>query len=149
MNEKFATFADSMYAAEKQARKEVEERNKVQETIKMALAAKKEREIREAATLVRAEKAGMVASSISKFNSELRKEGSESEIDSRRDSEYTGKKRSREERELEEAKKERDALRHQRKREIERDRRMEVAGKKNSKSLRDEERDISEKIALG
>lgn len=104
-----------MYAAEKQARKEVEERNKVQETIKMALAAKKEREIREAATLVRAEKAGMVASSISKFNSELRKEGGESEhgIDSRRgDSEYTGKKRSREERELEEAKKERDALRH-------------------------------------
>jgi SNW domain-containing protein 1 len=149
VNEKFATFADSMYAAEKQARKEVEERNKVQETIKMALAAKKEREIREAATLVRAEKAGMVASSISKFNSELRNEGSESEIDSRRDSEYTGKKRSREERELEEAKKERDALRHQRKREIERDRRMEVAGKKNSKSLRDEERDISEKIALG
>jgi SNW domain-containing protein 1 len=117
----------------------------------MALAAKKEREIREAATLVRAEKAGMVASSISKFNSELRKDGSESEhgIESRRDSEYTGKKRSREERELEEAKKERDALRHQRKREIERDRRMEVAGKKNSKSLRDEERDISEKIALG
>lgn len=42
MNEKFATFADSMYAAEKQARKEVEERGKVQETIKMALAAKKE-----------------------------------------------------------------------------------------------------------
>ena len=29
VNEKFATFADSMYAAEKQARKEVEERNKV------------------------------------------------------------------------------------------------------------------------
>ena len=143
-----------MYAAEKQARKEVEERNKVQETIKMALAAKKEREIREAATLVRAEKAGMVASSISKFNSELRKDGggSSSEhggIESRRDSEYSGKKRSREEKELEEAKKERDALRHQRKREIERDRRMEVAGKKNSKSLRDEERDVSEKIALG
>lgn len=118
----------------------------------MALAAKKEREIREAATLVRAEKAGMVASSISKFNSELRKDGSSSEhggIENRKDSEYTGKKRSREERELEEAKKERDALRHQRKREIERDRRMEVAGKKNSKSLRDEERDISEKIALG
>lgn len=135
-----------MYAAEKQARKEVEERNKVQETVKLALAAKKEREIREAATLARAEKAGLMASSISKFNSELRKNGSssisESEI-------HSGKRRSREERELEEAKKERDALRHQRKREIERDRRMEVAGKKNSKSMRDEERDISEKIALG
>ncbi len=50
---------------------------------------------------------------------------------------------------MEEAKKERDALRYQRKREIERYRRMEVAGKKNSKTMRDKERDISEKIALG
>ncbi len=96
-----------MYAAEKQARKEVEERNKVQETIKMALAAKREREIREAATLARAEKAGLMASSISKINSELRKDET-----SVRDSETSGKKRSREERELEEAKKERDALRY-------------------------------------
>jgi SNW domain-containing protein 1 len=120
-----------MYAAEKQARKEVEERAKVQETIRAALAAKKEKEIREAATLARAEKAGLMASSISKFNSEIRKDDSEY----RRDTEdYLGKKRSREERDLEEAKKERDSLRHQRKREIERDRRMEVAGKKNLKS---------------
>ena len=108
----------------------------------MALAAKREREIREAATLARAEKAGLMASSISKFNSELRK-GDETDL-------LVGKKRSsKEERELEEAKKDRDALRYQRKREIERDRRMEVAGKKNSKTTRDEERDISEKIALG
>ena len=114
VNERFASFADSMYAAERQARKEVEERNKVQETIRAALAAKKEREIREAATLARAEKAGLMASSISKFNSELRKDG-ESErsfFDGRRESEYTGKKRSREERDLEEAKRERDELRH-------------------------------------
>ena len=143
-----------MYAAEKYARKEVEERNKIQETIKLALAAKKEREIREAATLARAEKAGLMASSISKFNSELRKDMTSergNSIDDRKDTEshQSGKKRSREEKELEEAKKERDALRYQRKREIERDRRMEVAGKKNSKSLRDEERDVSEKIALG
>ena len=121
-----------MYAAEKQARKEVEERAKVQETIRAALAAKKEKEIREAATLARAEKAGLMASSISKFNSEIRKDDSS---EYRRDTEdYEGKKRSREERDLEEAKKERDSLRHQRKREIERDRRMEVAGKKNLKS---------------
>jgi hypothetical protein len=68
----------------------------------MALAAKKEKEIREAATLARAEKAGLMASSISKFNSELRKDTDD----------MTGKKRSREEKELEEAKKERDELRH-------------------------------------
>jgi hypothetical protein len=41
------------------------------------MAAKREREIREAATLARAEKAGLMASSISKFNSELRKDGGE------------------------------------------------------------------------
>ena len=102
---------------------------------------KKEKEIKQAATLARAEKAGLMASSISKFNSELRRDATEEVM--------SGKKRSREEKELEEAKKERDALRHQRKREIERDRRMEVAGKKKSKTTRDEERDISEKIALG
>ena len=50
---------------------------------------------------------------------------------------------------MEEKKKERDEIRHQRKREIERDRRFEVAGKKKSKTTRDEERDVSEKIALG
>jgi len=44
----------------------------------MALAAKKEREIREAATLACAEKAGIMASSLSKFNSEIRK-GSDDE----------------------------------------------------------------------
>lgn len=141
VNERFTTFADSMYAAEKHARKEVEERSKMQETIRLAVAAKKEKQIREAATLARAEKAGLMASSISQFNNEVRR-GDTTDI--------VGKKRSsREEREMEEAKKERDALRYQRKREIERDRRMEVAGKKNSKTMRDEERDISEKIALG
>lgn len=84
-----------------------------------------------------------MASSISKFNSELRKDRDDEE-------EYiSGKKRSNDDRKIEEAKRDRDALRHQRKREIERDRRMEVAGKKKDKSTRDEDRDISEKIALG
>lgn len=46
-----------------------------------------------------------MASSLSKFNSELRK-------DTEDYNHISGKKRSREEKELEEAKKERDALRH-------------------------------------
>ena len=131
-----------MYTAEKTARKEIEERGKIQETIRMALAMKKEKEIKKAATLARAEKAGLMASSISKFNSELRKDEMATE-------EISGKKRTREEKELQEAKRERDQLRYQQKREIERDRRMEVAGKKKTKNQRDEDRDISEKIALG
>lgn len=71
----------------------------------MALAMKKEKEIKKAATLARAEKAGLMASSISKFNSELRKDEMATE-------EISGKKRTREEKELEEAKRERDQLRY-------------------------------------
>lgn len=114
INERFASFSDSLYIAEKQARKEVEERAKVQETIKMALAMKKEKEIKQAATLARAEKAGLMASSISKFNSELRRDGAERGGATGLTTEdiMTGKKRSREEKELEEAKRERDELRY-------------------------------------
>lgn len=114
INERFASFSDSLYIAEKQARKEVEERAKVQETIKMALAMKKEKEIKQAATLARAEKAGLMASSISKFNSELRRDGAERGGATGLTTEdiMTGKKRSREEKKLEEAKRERDELRY-------------------------------------
>jgi hypothetical protein len=50
---------------------------------------------------------------------------------------------------LEEAKRERDAIRAQRRREIVREDRMERAGIKKTKEERDGDRDISEKIALG
>ena len=81
----------------------------------------------------------MMASSISKFNSEVRKDQERA----------GGKRKTREDEEIERAKKERDEIRYQRKREIERDRRMEMAGKNKAKNARDEERDVSEKIALG
>ena len=60
-----------------------------------------------------------------------------------------GHKRSNEERLLEEAKRERDQIKVERRREIVREDRMERAGMKKSKTERDQERDISEKIALG
>jgi len=44
---------------------------------------------------------------------------------------------------------ERDSIREDRKRERERDRRLEALGHKKSKLARDEDRDVSEKIALG
>jgi len=58
-------------------------------------------------------------------------------------------KRSNLERQQEEAKRERDQIRAQRRREIIREDRMERAGLKKSKTERDQDRDISEKIALG
>lgn len=85
-----------------------------------------------------------MASSISKLDSEVRPDGSASER-----GDIGGKKRSHEDRELEEAKRERDDLRYQLKREREREARLERAGKKKTKGERDGDRDISEKIALG
>lgn len=80
-----------------------------------------------------------MASSLSQFNSEARKDQSVDIIG----------KRSGTEQNLAEAKRERDAIRYNRKREIERDRRIEVAGNKKAKTSRDMDRDVSEKIALG
>lgn len=62
---------------------------------------------------------------------------------------YVGTKRTTTDREQHDAKRERDDLRAQRRREIVREDRMERAGVKKSKSNRDADRDISEKIALG
>jgi SNW domain-containing protein 1 len=49
VNERHAQFADALYAAERQARKETDERNKIQQSLKMAQAMKKEEEIRKMA----------------------------------------------------------------------------------------------------
>jgi len=141
VNERFAGFVDSLYTAERQARTEIEERNKIQESMDMVLAMRKEKELRDEATLARAEKAGLMASSMSQLGSERKKDAPSVDI--------LGKKRTTADRDLEEAKKDRDAIRYQRKREIIRDRRIEAAGNRKAKLTRDMDRDVSEKIALG
>ena len=50
---------------------------------------------------------------------------------------------------MDEAKRERDEIRRTLRKENERNRRREVAGKNRTKEERDRDRDISEKIALG
>ena len=136
-----------MYVTEKQARKEIEERNKIQESIKMVDTLRKEQELREAAKEARQKKMSLVVSNISSVNTHKTEE---SEV-------LLGGKRNISNEELEAAKTERNNLRNQRKKEIERDRRIEVnknnkykvAGTKKAKLTRDLDRDVSEKIALG
>lgn len=138
-----------LYITEKQARKEIEERNKLQESIKMMDNIKKERELSEAAKEAREKKIAMAVSNIS---SVMTHKTDDTEI-------LIGKKTNRYEepiatmtsydQKLEEEKQERNKLRNIRKKEIERDRRIEVAGTKKAKLTRDVDRDISEKIALG
>ena len=101
---------------EKQARKEIEERNKIQESIKMVDTLRKEQELREAAKEARQKKMSLVVSNISSVNTHKTEE---SEI-------LLGNKRNISNEELEAAKIERNNLRNQRKKEIERDRRIEV-----------------------
>ena len=166
VNPRHATMADAMYAAERQARKETEERNQIAQAIAVAQALKKEQKIKQAATLARAEKDGLMASTFSKLNSEIRKDGvksnnlSDRRVDDDLESENDpknlasiGKKNTRAERdeqaELEEAKRERDEIRRMLRKENERNRRREQAGLGKSKNERDQDRDISEKIALG
>jgi len=139
ISDKFSKFSDVLFVAEKQARKEIEERNKIQEGIKISDTLKKEQELREAAKDARQKKMSMVVSNISSVNTHKTEE---SEI-------LLGNKRNISNEELEAAKLERNNLRNQRKKEIERDRRIEVAGTKKAKMTRDVDRDISEKIALG
>lgn len=150
MSEKFSKFADVLYVTEKQARKEIEERNKLQESIKMNDNLKKEQELSEAAKDAREKKMALAVSNIS---SVLTTKTDDTEI-------LLGKKAPRMEdgismiisasdQKLEDEKQERNKLRNIRKREIERDRRIEVAGNKKAKLTRDVDRDISERIALG
>ncbi|CAI2368974.1 unnamed protein product [Moneuplotes crassus] len=139
INHKHAKFSESILLAEIQSRKEVEERNKIKQSHHLMMEIRKEKQIQKDATLARAEKEKLIQSSISQLRSERRDnhEGVES------------RKRTREEIEREEAKRERDALKRQIKRDVVRQRRLEVAGKQDKANPRDGERDISEKIALG
>ena len=155
VNERHAVFADALYAAERQARKETETRAKVQASIRLAQAKQKEDELRQMAAAAKAEKVKLMASTLKEREVE---QGSLNEPRKRRHSSSSSssdsagdrpRKRTHEEMAREEARRERDAIRAQRRREIVREDRMQRAGFKKSKNERDADRDISEKIALG
>ena len=96
----------------------------------MAQALKREEKIKQAATLARAEKEGLMASSFSKLNSELRK-GGKDDSDEEGRLPMAGNKRSRKEKESAEdeqreaERKERDEIRRFLRKENERNRRRE------------------------
>mmetsp|Transcript_3308 Transcript_3308/g.3606 ORF Transcript_3308/g.3606 Transcript_3308/m.3606 type:complete len:439 (-) Transcript_3308:305-1621(-) len=141
VSDRFAKLSDSLYAAERSAREETEKRNTLLKSIALKEARKREDSYREAAKQALQEKQGILESS--KNSNEEERDISDRNPGKRR-------RESEEDDELEEeSKRERDMIRNQISREVERDRRMEVAGKRNDKRARHEERDITEKIALG
>lgn len=138
-NPNFSKFADVLFIAEKSARNEIEERNRIQESILMKATLKKEEELKLAAKQARMEKAAMNMNSVSNISSvNTTKSDATTDV-------LLGRIRSRS---LEKEKDERNELRNLRKKEIEYNRRIEMS-MKNKKKINNNERDISEKIALG
>jgi SNW domain-containing protein 1 len=56
INKRFGSFAESLYTAERNSRKEIQDRNKIQKTLQMMGTKNLEENLQKAATLARAEK---------------------------------------------------------------------------------------------
>ncbi|CCI41594.1 unnamed protein product [Albugo candida] len=124
VNDNFASFSEALSIAERKAREEVNMRAQVRKKVALKQKEEKEKELRELALKARMERAGIREKSrresISSVESNDEDEGLE----------------------------ERERVRRERKREREREMRLEKLGKKG-KFARDQDRDVSEKIALG
>ncbi|CAI5736024.1 unnamed protein product [Peronospora destructor] len=146
VNDNFACLSEALAIAERKAREEVNMRAQVQKKLAMKQKEQKESELRELASKARMERAGIRADS--------GEEDDDRDRNRRRRSVSANSARPRHCSEDEdqdsdtEGRQERDRIRRERKKEREREMRMEKLGKKG-KLARDEDRDISEKIALG
>eukprot|EP00403_Amphidinium_massartii_P030838 CAMPEP_0178398782 /NCGR_PEP_ID=MMETSP0689_2-20121128/14947_1 /TAXON_ID=160604 /ORGANISM="Amphidinium massartii, Strain CS-259" /LENGTH=513 /DNA_ID=CAMNT_0020019549 /DNA_START=91 /DNA_END=1632 /DNA_ORIENTATION=- len=121
INDKFAALCEDLYLAERKARQEIEMRRKMQKELRVRAAELREIQLRELAAEARQQRAQLSAKDVAEGESE----------------EQAG------------ARQQRMGVLNQRSREIERDQRLELAGKKGKKRGRGEDRDISERIALG
>jgi len=165
INPKFGKFAESLYQAEKESRKEVELRSKMRKQLQIKAKRIKEQELVQKANEIRREAqrrqdGGDSDSSSSSSSSSDSSDSSDSDSDSdeeerggRNDRGGRGGRSGREERGKEteperEDRQERDEFRYEQRRKRETDLRRQRMGKR-SKLLRDKDRDVSERIALG
>ena len=146
-NKNFAKFADILAMTEKKVRKEIEERNKIAQSIQIAAAMKKEKELKEAAKQARMERKSYTNKNSTNNNSSMVYSLDTSDILNNKEEEgnYLLKnKRERSKDKEENERKERNELREIRKRDIEYERRLELI-----KQYEKEGRDINDKILLG
>ncbi|EPQ57934.1 hypothetical protein GLOTRDRAFT_114500 [Gloeophyllum trabeum ATCC 11539] len=147
INDNFAKLSESLYIADRHAREEVRQRALMQQKLAQKEKEQKEENLRLLAQRAREERSGIAparpaAQSQAAMKSGLAAYGSDSE---------GGSASEREEREDEEAARLRDQMRQEKRRERERELRMNNMGaEQRAKHLaRMQNRDISEKIALG
>merc|ERR1719310_351460 len=120
VNDKFAALSEDLYLAERKAREEIKIRNDMIRQKKVRDEETREQQLRDLAAQARTQRAELASRGVG-----------EGEAD----------------REAQDRKDRMEVLK-ERQREIERDQRLELAGKKKARG-RDEDRDISERIALG
>ena len=147
INDNFAKFSEALYIADRHSREEVRQRSLMQQKLAQKEKAAKEENLRLLAQRAREERAGIApprpsAETAGAMKSSLAAYGSDSGSDSEGDES---------EKEEEEAAKVRDEMRAEKRREREREMRMNNMGtEQRAKMLaRQQNRDISEKIALG
>jgi len=147
-NQNFAKLADILALTEKNVRKEIEDRNKIAQSIQIAAAMKKEQELREAAKQARQERklnnnSSSMMLSLDSEDIKIKKEKSD-KMTNDDISSYLKNKRKRSEEDEEKEKRERNELRAIRKKEIEYERRIEI-----QKKYEKEGRDVNDKVLLG
>lgn len=130
INERFMQFSTALYEAEKSARKELEEKNKIKQTLAYEELKKKEEELRQEIEETKRKKDSIFG--MSDMPSKI-----ESELQSAKDGEDSV------------AENQRELLRYMIKKNVEREARLERVGSNKLKEIRDKERDIAEKVALG
>lgn len=178
INDNFATLSESLYVAERQARQEVRLRAQVQKKLALQEKEKREAELREMANQARMERGGGLGGGPLKLPDNEDGAVSSDENDGHEEDRYDDRRRGakddnynndddesaeedprrarqdiaapsrREETEEEVAARQREKLRIERKRERERELRQQSNMELKKKRL-EEERDVSEKIALG
>ncbi|KAF9072932.1 SKIP/SNW domain-containing protein [Rhodocollybia butyracea] len=147
INDNFAKFSEALFVADRHAREEVRQRSLMQQKLAQKEKATKEETLRVLAQRARDERSGIVskptAASQAALKSSLAAYGSDSDTGSGSESEDSA--------EDEEARKIRDDMRKEKRREREREMRMSNMGQEQrAKQLaRQQNRDISEKVALG
>lgn len=149
INDNFAKFSEALFVADRHAREEVRQRSLMQQKLAQKEKASKEENLRMLAQRAREERGGVApskptAQSQAAMKSTLAEYGSDSGSES-------GGDESEDSAEDEEARKVRDDMRAEKRRERERDMRMSNMGQEQRAKMlaRQQNRDISEKVALG
>lgn len=149
INDNFAKFSEALYVADRHARDEVRQRALFQQKLAQKEKEAKEENLRLLAQRAREERGGIApkptAQTAAAMKSSLAAYGSDSESDKESDA------ASEDSAEDEDARKIRDQMRQEKRREREREMRMNNMGQEQRAKMiaRQQNRDISEKVALG